>query len=840
MDFDSLPSEPAAKTESVQATNPVTLPIATSNPAPVNFDELPSTEGQTASTSVQFDDLPKSSVGANEEKYGSIGQRIITGLEGAARGVAGPLATLAETKLLGVPEEDILGREKTNPATSGISEGVGLVGSTLLAPEIKGLTLLGGSSKIAGKALATAAEHVPEAVAFFAKHPQLAKVGSAAATAAIENTLIAGSDEVTKMILHDPDQSAATSLLHAGGIGLVLGGGFGAVSPLFKAVGESKLGKVVGDFKSRLEYLASDSSAPESVAESLQKSYDSISDVARRVYEEGGLKENEIRRFLPKGESAQKAAFGMASDYHGQGLKLIDSLVEDGAPTGVVNRVRRAVDGFETKALNASYSQDAYLAHDAINSFKQELDAASRFGKGAAPTPELSEAVNKVRELGSTLRSGLEDEAAWGKAGKVQKEINEAYSALKGKNGPMEQVRKAFMTNLNDQMVVDPSRINTYMNQLGKTTAEIKQAKMENWIKAHDDFHNVIDDVYKRNGIETPFQRESTETLAATTKGLTPGAKLADMVFKQGVGHLAGGAIGGSIGASVGAPIAGAAIGERLLGDKFAKIIPGLARKLLSKASDGAGTQASLQYAHDVVQGEKLVNRASSAVFKAGRTVIPQAFTPSEKDRKALDKKLTTVASNPQAIPDHNQTSLSHYMPEHAEAASNMTAQAVNYLNTLKPKNISQGPLDSKSIPSSSEKARYDQALNIAHSPIIVFNGIKNGSITPQNVVDLQSMYPALYSKFKLSLNQEMTSHIAKGEIIPYTTRMGLSIFMGQPLDSTMSAQSIIAAQPAPPQQPQGGGGKPPAASSTKGISKLPQQYQTPGQARESERASGK
>jgi hypothetical protein len=77
-----------------------------------------------------------------------------------------------------------------------------------------------------------------------------------------------------------------------------------------------------------------------------------------------------------------------------------------------------------------------------------------------------------------------------------------------------------------------------------------------------------------------------------------------------------------------------------------------------------------------------------------------------------------------------------------------------------------------------------------------------------------------------------MTESLSKGKSIPYKTRIGLSMFMAQPLDSTMTPGAILSAQPqpAPPPQPQG-------KEKGSSLAKLPKSYQTPGQAAESDRS---
>src|SRR5574337_1063267 len=56
-------------------------------------------------------------------------------------------------------------------------------------------------------------------------------------------------------------------------------------------------------------------------------------------------------------------------------------------------------------------------------------------------------------------------------------------------------------------------------------------------------------------------------------------------------------------------------------------------------------------------------------------------------------------------------------------------------------------------------------------------------------------MYPRLYDKLVSGLTEQMTNHIAKGEDVPYDLRMSLSLFMGHPLDSSMSPSGILSSQ---------------------------------------------
>lgn len=134
------------------------------------------------------------------------------------------------------------------------------------------------------------------------------------------------------------------------------------------------------------------------------------------------------------------------------------------------------------------------------------------------------------------------------------------------------------------------------------------------------------------------------------------------------------------------------------------------------------------------------------------------------------------------------------------------------------------------------EIARYNKALDIAQNPTIVLQKVKDGTLQPSDIADLHGMYPDLYKSMSAKLSNAMQSHHADEEPIPYKTKMGMSLFLGQPLDVSMRPESIQAAQPIPsqPQQPQQGQK---ASKSMNSLGKSNKNYMTPNQTAEKDRS---
>ncbi len=205
-------------------------------------------EGAQASAATEdLGFVPENNEAVKEEQYGTGIEQAKAGLEGLAQGVAGPLATLAETKLLGVKPEDIAGRAEANPWTHGIAEGAGLIGGAFIP--VLGEYSLG--SKIAQGAGAAA------------KAAELGKIGSVALKGAIEAGLFQTSDEATKYILgqSDPEAPVSSALAHIGGASLLGGAGGALLGKAGSKLQEMAEGKASGkaaqflaDFGNRFEF----------------------------------------------------------------------------------------------------------------------------------------------------------------------------------------------------------------------------------------------------------------------------------------------------------------------------------------------------------------------------------------------------------------------------------------------------------------------------------------------------------------------------------------------------------------------------------------------------------
>jgi hypothetical protein len=253
------------------------------------------------------------------------------------------------------------------------------------------------------------------------------------------------------------------------------------------------------------------------------------------------------------------------------------------------------------------------------------------------------------------------------------------------------------------------------------------------------------------------------------------------------------------------------------------------------KAIEANGFKSMVDFIHHTIQGENLISRAAINIFKAGRDVLPQSFEPSDKDLKKLDKKLEESQRNPQSLMEVGGH-IGDYMPDHGQHLAQVASNAVQYLNSLRPTSFRPAPLDKEIEPNAEQTEKYNQALTIAEQPLTVMSKIKEGTLTSQDVMHLNKLYPGLYAGLKEKIMDNLIKSQSQDDNIPYKTKISLSLFMGQPLDSTMTPQILQSTQIPPPQaQPQG---QPHGKHATSQLAKLPGNSLTRAQALESKKQS--
>lgn len=763
------------------------------------------------------------------EKYGTGEQQLKTVAEGVAQGFLGPAAPYIEKNVFGVKDADIQGRAAINPG-----EKLGGEIGGLIAPAI-----ISGGASLAGKAGLTGVEAGLKTVARYnqanlidgvgsivakklAPTSLAGKIGTAAARSAIESALLTGSDETSKMIINEPGHSAHSAISAvalSGLLGGAIGGTFGGVGALFDAKAGSKASQLLADFKAATKQHIETPDPVKSMHEEMSAYLSEIHKVGDETWGTNGIKAEAIKRLVPKELNEP-----IVAQVNGIITRLEDSLSSLKLKNDPhANLLEEKLAKFK-QSLN---NEEPASIFNSIQELKQELQVESKYSEGVSPLSERNYRTT-VKGIAHDLRVSLEDSKTWGDAAHVQAEINSAAAKF---FPATKDFLKLMTTKVMGESHIDPGKIQTYLNQLGKANAEIKQTKLQNFLDHGDAFKTAVNKAYSRVGIESPIEATSLNYTLSTLGEKTAGKKLADFLFSRVIGETAGKATGAAVGGTLSHAVGlstelGAIVGGYALGPFFSSVLPGIAKAVLSLPNSTTGLRAAADYGNAVVKGQQLLSNATKNVFRLGTEVLPQSYMPKEKDRAKLQKVIDAYTGDPTKLLSA-ENKVGHYLPEHAGAISKTTMNAINYLNSIKPTAIRKSPLDPRPIVNPVAKAKYENALNIAEQPLYVFHKIQQGTLNHNDVEALAVMYPDYYNGMKAKLIGQIADMKAKGKPIPYRTQNVLSLFLGQPMNSTVTPMGIQSMQAA---QAQKAPEQAPPARSTSSLNKMPQMYSTPGQ----------
>lgn len=212
-----------------------------------------------------------------------------------------------------------------------------------------------------------------------------------------------------------------------------------------------------------------------------------------------------------------------------------------------------------------------------------------------------------------------------------------------------------------------------------------------------------------------------------------------------------------------------------------------LAPSIMDKEAHPAALKSSMDYLHSSHKGREALKSHVKGMFGDG----PEA-EPEEALRETLKGHLTEIEQSPEKLMDV-AGNLGHYMPEHATQLASMLSTATEYLQNLKPQPTTGGPLQDPIPPNRVATAAYNRQVDIAEQPLLLTQHVKDGTLLPQDVQTVKTIYPGLYQSMIEKAGESIIDAKTKGQDIPYRKRLSLSMLMEQPLDPTQAPSMMRA-----------------------------------------------
>jgi hypothetical protein len=181
-----------------------------------------------------------------------------------------------------------------------------------------------------------------------------------------------------------------------------------------------------------------------------------------------------------------------------------------------------------------------------------------------------------------------------------------------------------------------------------------------------------------------------------------------------------------------------------------------------------------------------------SVGIKAGES-IPEM-------RKNLNKKVKTKldAINPEQMIDHisnNTEALYHYAPQTAAAVQDVIGRAVGFLKSKIPSSNKSAAMDHAYEPSVSELSKWHKYFLAVDAPTDALQHVASGTLVPETMEAVSVVYPKLLSDMRHGILSKMADLSGGGMSIPYSSKLSLSLFMGQDLVGSLNPTSMMATQ---------------------------------------------
>ncbi len=200
---------------------------------------------------------------------------------------------------------------------------------------------------------------------------------------------------------------------------------------------------------------------------------------------------------------------------------------------------------------------------------------------------------------------------------------------------------------------------------------------------------------------------------------------------------------------------------------------------------------------------EKTLDTAVKAKGLVGSKLVPdqKRSDKSSDNSKAKDvfAKIQELQSSPEVMLNHLEKATKDVFPHAPLLAQNLQSamtRGTEFLATKIPQHSSDGPLSlGQGEFSPQELSQFERYYHIVENPLHAFSQIKNKTIGLETIETLSTVYPKLYEHMKEAVMNEASDALHKNGLIPYQLKQSISMFMGEPMDKSMSPQSTMSNQ---------------------------------------------
>lgn len=554
-----------------------------------------------------------------------------------------------------------------------------------------------------------------------------------------------------------------------------------------------------------------------------------LTDSLRSVHAEGGPIHDEVvnidlkrQNLAPLLTGDRETMMAVAADKAAQLQEGLAKLDETTGPRGipVFGKGRKVVDirdAYETTVhdlLQAANPEDAIIA---LDKFKRRMQRTAMQEKSAAQRSVLGvdQAAARARQGLAEQASGdvlktLENSEVWGKFGDAQKATNAAWTRMLDNekyvaSHIMEKVGENFGSGTRlDRFEVDPAKVSRFVESIGKPEGETLEKLLRANLAGRKELASAIVKLYGVTeheaglGALTASADKALSVLDRVKETAGGSNQLSDMMEKQHATHwassattlagLAGNAVAGPLGGLAAAGIAHAAANPYTMIKQMAAMRQ-ITQRFQSKIGaavdhvvSGADTKAARHAGAFVASHAK--SSAESAIVRqaAGHRKEQAVAAIGTHAYNAAVQNVVHANSDPirqSAVVAQSFGEVAH--PRIKDALIAKSQQVTAFLASKIPASVYEpgSPLSAQKLSAVSDTDRekfmgyYETALH----PMTVLDSLKQGTVSPEQIDALKTLYPSMYGEIQMSIFNATHS---KGVDLPYQKRMQLSEWFDQ------------------------------------------------------------
>lgn len=432
---------------------------------------------------------------------------------------------------------------------------------------------------------------------------------------------------------------------------------------------------------------------------------------------------------------------------------------------------------------------------NAMRDVKQGL-GESTYGFSKIPTTQEVDSINVLNKLRSSINTSLKNPEIFGDVGARLAQHDDVLSQLYKyipSNMKQTEFTKAFMkktgSGIGQKWEFDPVKVERVFKRGETLTGQTQMALL-------DEFHKTISkipDHIKATLSNVPSKTHDVEELSNVINKSHINSvegkqkyQAANSNRKNSLG------IADMAAATVSAyhPVLGAAMMAYKTVTKPIEQINKLAQieRMAGKVTMGIG------------RGAKAIFDPTIKALDKTRNIGAKIYTENKANHKELSEKLSELQNNPSKLMDIISQNTEHFQdaaPNTSQGLGMAAARGLQFLASKLPNTPNPNPFDSQYEPSDAEIAGFDRYRSIVENPLLALDQVKLGTIMPETVEALNTVFPKLYEEMKSTVMEHASHMLAKKQPIPYQTKQALSMFLGEPLDSSFLPASVQANQQA-------------------------------------------